>query len=279
MNGFLLVNKEKGFSSNSVVQNIKKNFSLKKVGHLGTLDPEAEGLLILAINRATKFSNYFLNSDKSYFVEIRLGVVTDTDDGTGEIIKESTVNCSEDNVKKEIKNFLGVSFQKPPFFSALKHKGKPLYKYARNGEFIDKEPRKIEIKQIKNIAYKDTICSFELTCTKGTYIRSLARDLGESLGCGAHMKSLKRLSQHNFDVENAHTIKKISMKDLINIDDAFKENKKITLNHADLKIFKNGGKVDINSKSIDVVRIYNYLNDFVGIGSIKDNRLKHKQLV
>ena len=279
MNGFLLVNKEKGFSSNNVVQNIKKNFSLKKVGHLGTLDPEAEGLLILAINRATKFSNYFLNSDKSYFVEIRLGSVTDTDDGTGEIIKESTVNYSEDNVKKEIKNFLGESFQKPPFFSALKHKGKPLYKYARNGEFIDKEPRKIEIKQIKNIAYKDTICSFELTCSKGTYIRSLARDLGENLGCGAHMKYLKRLSQHNFDVENALTIKKISMKDLINIDDAFKENEKITLNHTDLKIFKNGGKVDINSKSIDVVRIYDYLNDFVGIGSIKDNRLKHKQLV
>ena len=93
------------------------------------------------------------------------------------------------------------------------------------------------------------------------------------------MKYLKRLSQHNFDVENALTIKKISMKDLINIDDAFKENEKITLNHTDLKIFKNGGKVDINSKSIDVVRIYDYLNDFVGIGSIKDNRLKHKQLV
>tara|TARA_B100001093_G_scaffold496920_1_gene543208 strand:+ start:1301 stop:2140 length:840 start_codon:yes stop_codon:yes gene_type:complete len=279
MNGFLLVNKEKGFSSNNVVQNIKKNFSLKKVGHLGTLDPEAEGLLILAINRATKFSNYFLNSDKSYFVEIRLGIVTDTDDATGLVIKESEVNYSEDNVKKEIKNFLGESFQKPPFFSALKHKGKPLYKYARNGEFINKEPRKIKIKQIKNIAYKDTICSFELTCTKGTYIRSLARDLGENLGCGAHMKSLKRLTQHNFDVENALTIKKISLNHLINIDDAFKGLKQITLNHADLKIFKNGGRVDINSKSIDVIRIYDQSNDFVGIGSIEDNRLKHKQLV
>ena len=279
MNGFLLVNKEKGLSSNNVVQNIKKNFSLNKVGHLGTLDPEAEGLLILAVNRATKFSNYFLNSDKSYFVEIRLGIVTDTDDATGLVIKESEVNCSEDNVKKEIKNFLGESFQKPPFFSALKHKGKPLYKYARNGEFINKEPRKIEIKQIKNIAYKETICSFELTCTKGTYIRSLARDLGENLGCGAHMKYLKRLTQHNFDVVNALTAKNISMNHLINIDDAFKEHKKITLNHADLKIFKNGGRVDINSKSIDVIRIYDQSNDFVGIGSIEDNRLKHKQLV
>ena len=279
MNGFLLVNKEKGFSSNEIVQNIKKKFLLKKVGHLGTLDPEAEGLLILAINRATKFSNYFLNSDKSYFVEIRLGIVTDTDDETGKIIKECEVRCSKENVKKEIRSFLGESFQKPPFFSALKHKGKPLYKYARNGQFIDKEPRKIEIKQIKNITYRDSICSFQLTCTKGTYIRSLARDLGENLGCGAHMKSLIRLTQHSFDVENALTIKKISTSNLIKIDDAFNEYKKITLNKEDLKIFKNGGRVNINSKPIDILRIYDQSNDFVGIGSILDNYLKHKQLV
>ena len=279
MNGFLLVNKEKGFSSNSVVQIIKKNHSLKKVGHLGTLDPEAEGLLILAINRATKFSNYFLNSDKSYFVEIRLGIVTDTDDGTGKIIKQCDVNCSKENVKKEIKNFLGESLQKPPFFSALKHKGKPLYKYARNGQFIDKEPRKIQIKQIKNIAYKDSICSFELTCTKGTYIRSLARDLGENMGCGAHMKSLKRLTQHSFHIENELTIKNISMNHIIKIEDVFKEHKKITLNKEDLKIFKNGGRVNINSKSIDVIRIYDQSKDFIGIGSIFDNKLRHKQLV
>ena len=279
MNGFLLVNKEKGFSSNEIVQNIKKKFLLKKVGHLGTLDPEAEGLLILAINRATKFSNYFLNSDKSYFVEIRLGIVTDTDDGTGKIINECEVRCSKENVKKEIRSFLGESFQKPPFFSALKHKGKPLYKYARNGQFIDKEPRKIEIKQIKNITYRDSICSFQLTCTKGTYIRSLARDLGENLGCGAHMKSLIRLTQHSFDVENALTIKKISTSNLIKIDDAFNEYKKITLNKEDLKIFKNGGRVNINSKPIDILRIYDQSNDFVGIGSILDNHLKHKQLV
>ena len=119
MNGFLLVNKEKGYSSNEIVQKIKKKFSLNKVGHLGTLDPDAEGLLIIAINRATKFSNYFLNSDKSYYVEIKLGKSTTTDDVSGEIIEEFEVKCSEDEVKKEINNFLGKSFQKPPFFSAL----------------------------------------------------------------------------------------------------------------------------------------------------------------
>jgi len=279
MNGFLLINKEKGFSSNDIVQRIKKNFLLKKVGHLGTLDPEAEGLLILAVNRATKFSHYFLNSDKSYFVRIKLGFVTDTDDETGKVIKECDVSCTKNHIKKEIKNFLGESFQKPPFFSALKHKGKPLYVYARKGEFIDKEPRRIEIKQIKNIIYRDKVCSFELVCSKGTYIRSLARDLGENLGCGAYMKSLKRLTQHNFDVKNALNIKKISMKQLINIDEAFSEHKRITLNEEDLKIFKNGGKVYVNSKPNHIIRIYDQSNDFIGIGSVFNNYLKHKQLV
>ena len=279
MNGFLLINKEKGFSSNDIVQRIKKNFLLKKVGHLGTLDPEAEGLLILAVNRATKFSHYFLNSDKSYFVRIKLGFVTDTDDETGKVIKECDVSCTKNHIKREIKNFLGESFQKPPFFSALKHKGKPLYVYARKGEFIDKEPRRIEIKQIKNIIYRDKVCSFELVCSKGTYIRSLARDLGENLGCGAYMKSLKRLTQHNFDVKNALNIKKISMKQLINIDEAFSEHKRIILNEEDLKIFKNGGKVYVNSKPNDITRIYDQSNDFIGIGSVFNNYLKHKQLV
>tara|TARA_B100001027_G_scaffold18196_1_gene10935 strand:- start:202 stop:1041 length:840 start_codon:yes stop_codon:yes gene_type:complete len=279
MNGFLLINKEKGFSSNDIVQRIKKNFLLKKVGHLGTLDPEAEGLLILAVNRATKFSHYFLNSDKSYFVRIKLGFVTDTDDETGKVIKECDVSCTKNHIKKEIKNFLGESFQKPPFFSALKHKGKPLYVYARKGEFIDKEPRRIEIKQIKNIIYRDKVCSFELVCSKGTYIRSLARDLGENLGCGAYMKSLKRLTQHNFDVKNALNIKKISMKQLINIDEAFSEHKRISLNEEDLKIFKNGGKVYVNSKPNHIIRIYDQSNDFIGIGSVFNNYLKHKQLV
>ena len=279
MNGFLLINKEKGFSSNDIVQRVKKNFLLKKVGHLGTLDPEAEGLLILAVNRATKFSHYFLNSDKSYFVRIKLGFVTDTDDETGKVIKECDVSCTKNHIKKEIKNFLGESFQKPPFFSALKHKGKPLYVYARKGEFIDKEPRRIEIKQIKNIIYRDKVCSFELVCSKGTYIRSLARDLGENLGCGAYMKSLKRLTQHNFDVKNALNIKKISMKQLINIDEAFSEHKRISLNEEDLKIFKNGGKVYVNSKPNHIIRIYDQSNDFIGIGSVFNNYLKHKQLV
>ena len=279
MNGFLLVNKEKGYSSNEIVQKIKKKFSLNKVGHLGTLDPEAEGLLIIAINRATKFSNYFLNSDKSYYVEIKLGKSTTTDDVSGEIIEEFEVKCSEDEVKKEINNFLGKSFQKPPFFSALKYKGKPLYKYARKGEFINKKPREIEIKEIKNISYKDKICSFQLLCSKGTYIRSIARDLGENLGCGGYMVYLKRLSQHKFNVLDAHIIDELSLENTIKIDDFFLDYEKLFLSEENLKIFLNGGKVFLNKNMSKDLRIYNEDNDFIGLGSLENSYLKHKQLV
>ena len=279
MNGFLLVNKEKGYSSNEIVQKIKKKFSLNKVGHLGTLDPDAEGLLIIAINRATKFSNYFLNSDKSYYVEIKLGKSTTTDDVSGEMIEEFEVKCSEDEVKKEINNFLGKSFQKPPFFSALKYKGKPLYKYARKGEFINKEPREIEIKEIKNISYKDKICSFQILCSKGTYIRSIARDLGKNLGCGGHMFYLKRLSQHKFNLLDAYTIEELSLERTIKIDDFFKDYEKLSLNEESLKIFLNGGRVFLNKDISKDLRIYSEDNDFIGLGRLENNYLKHKQLV
>ena len=279
MNGFLLVDKEKGYSSNKVVQEIKKKFSLNKVGHLGTLDPDAEGLLIIAINRATKFSNYFLDSDKSYYVEIKLGKSTITDDASGEIIKECEVRCSENDVKREIDKFLGESFQKPPFFSALKYKGKPLYKYARKGKFINKEPRKIEIKEIKNISYKDKICSFEILCSKGTYMRSIARDLGENLGCGGHMFSLKRLSQHKFNVIDAHLIEEVTLEQTIKIDDFFKDYEKLSLSDENLNVFLNGGRIFLNKDIAKDLRIYSEDNDFIGLGLVENNYLKHKQLV
>ena len=279
MNGFLLVDKEKGYSSNKVVQEIKKKFSLNKVGHLGTLDPDAEGLLIIAINRATKFSNYFLDSDKSYYVEIKLGKSTITDDASGEIIKECEVRCSEDDVKREIDKFLGESFQKPPFFSALKYKGKPLYKYARKGEFINKEPRKIEIKEIKNISYKDKICSFEILCSKGTYMRSIARDLGKNLGCGGHMFSLRRLSQHKFNIIDAHLIEEVTLEHTIKIDDFFKDYEKLSLSDENLNVFLNGGRIFLNKDIAKDLRIYSEDNDFIGLGLVENNYLKHKQLV
>ena len=221
MDGFLLAYKEKGVSSNQVVQKTKRLLSLKKVGHLGTLDPMAEGLLVLAVNRATRFSSFFLESDKRYEAEISFGIKTNTDDAMGEVISESDLIPKESDIKKELKKFLGESLQNPPFFSALKHQGKPLYKYARDGEFISKPPRKINIYSIENFNYLHNKCSFLVHCSKGTYIRSIARDLGDALGCGGHLSALKRVDQGEFNIAKSNIPTEIDLKNMISIESAF----------------------------------------------------------
>ena len=279
MNGFFLLKKEQGYSSNNVVQEIKKKIKVKKVGHLGTLDPMATGLLVLAVNRATKFSNYFLESDKSYVVEVELGCSTDTDDSTGNIISQSNSIPDKASVKKELLLFKGESFQIPPFFSALKHKGKPLYKYARQGEYISKPPRKIFVKQISNFNFQNNICSFQIDCTKGTYIRSIARDLGERLGCGAHMKKLIRVSQDIFSLSDATNTKDLKKENIIKIEDAFPNFSIINLSNDNLKKFINGLEINDIEEKEGLYRVFDLNNGFIGIGEIKDNALKHKQLV
>lgn len=279
MNGFILVNKETGVTSNSIVQQIKKKIKAKKVGHLGTLDPLASGLLILAVNRATKFSRYFLESDKTYDVRFELGTSTDTEDSTGNIIYQSNKLPNKSEVKKVIDNFVGDSMQIPPFFSALKHKGKPLYEYARKGEFIKKPSRRITIKSIKNFNMNEKICSFRIHCSKGTYIRSIGRDLGNHFECGAHMRSLKRVSQGNFFLNQANIASEIEIENIINIDDAFSDFKKIMIDGEDLKKFINGVKISDKSSEFNLLRVFSKSGKFIGIGEIKNNFLQHKQLV
>ncbi len=216
--GIFLVNKDKGLSSNKAIQKIKKRLDIKKIGHFGTLDPLAEGLLICGINRGTKLSEKFLNLDKSYFSKIMLGIQTTTDDSEGDIIKEKKIQISEKEIIEMTKTFIGESKQKPPFFSALKHKGKPLYKYAREGKLIEKEPRDIKIYKILNIFVENAFVSFEISCSKGTYIRSIARDLGDKLECGGHLVELVRLSQGSFNLKDAKKVDDIQISDLIKIE-------------------------------------------------------------
>lgn len=279
MDGFLLIDKEKGISSNQLVQKVKKTLSLKKVGHLGTLDPMATGLMILAINRATKFSNYFLESDKSYDASVQLGSSTDTDDAMGNIISSSDIIPDEKNINESLASFVGRSMQVAPFFSALKYKGKPLYKYAREGEFISKPPREINIFSIKDIKCNLNKCSFIIHCSKGTYIRSIARDLGDNLNCGGHLSALRRLSQGSFNIENAMTIENIELNKLITIEKAFSELSEIKLNFNQTKVFMNGGKIqEINFKD-DIYKIYDSSEKFIGLGLISNSVLALKRLV
>ncbi len=279
MDGFLLAYKEKGISSNRLVQQVKKSLSLKKVGHLGTLDPMATGLLILAINRGTKFSTLLLDSHKSYAAEVTLGEQTDTDDAEGEMLFTKLVTSSHNEIQKELLSFLGSSLQQPPIYSALKVKGKPMYKYAREGVAVEKAPRPIIIESINNIVINLPKVSFEVICSKGTYIRSIARDLGAQLGCGGHLSGLVRLTQKDFSLADAKTIDEITNGDIIPLEDAFNHLNSIQIPEHQLKNFINGSAVNISAPKEGLVRTYNPLGEFIALGRMTGEGYKHEYLV
>ena len=279
INGFLLVNKGPGITSSRVVQIVKKKFQLKKVGHLGTLDPMATGLLIIAINRATKFASLLLQSEKSYRAEVTLGIQTDTDDAEGEAISSKEVDITELEIKETLLTFLGASYQLPPDYSALKHKGKPMYKYARNGIKVEKAERKIFIKNIQNILIEIPKVSFDISCSKGTYIRSIARDLGARLGCGAHLSGLIRTSQEKFMLSDACSLDDINLEDIISLEKAFEDLDFIKLNKKDSKAFIHGRSIEIDFDHTNLLRVYDSANQFIAIGKNSSKGFKHEYLV
>jgi tRNA pseudouridine55 synthase len=205
--GILAINKPAGISSAGVVARVKRVLGVKKIGHTGTLDPFATGLLLIAVQKATRISRFFLNGSKHYTAKVTLGVETDTYDCTGKIVFEAesgVVNAIlPEDVQQLVAGFFGSQEQIPPSFSALKHKGQPLYKLARKGEMIKKPPRKIEIYSI-SVQHMD-LPGFEMDvhCSGGTYIRSLAYDIGKKLNCGAHLSGLCRTRSSAFDLNAA----------------------------------------------------------------------------
>jgi tRNA pseudouridine55 synthase len=278
-NGFLLINKDSGMTSSRVVQLVKKKFQFKKVGHLGTLDPMATGLLILAINRGTKFSSLLLESHKSYAAEVTLGIQTDTDDAEGEKILSRPVTCNNEETKQMLLSFLGSGKQKPPKYSALKVNGKPMYKYAREGVKVEKASRNIEIQTIENISINLPRISFEVSCSKGTYIRSIARDLGELLGCGGHLSALKRLTQQDFLLKDAKKIDEINELDIIPLELAFNHLESVNIPEEQLKKFINGSAVDLGLSKNSLLRVYNSEDVFIALGRNSSEGFKHEYLV
>ena len=279
ISGFLLVHKDSGITSSRVVQIIKKKFNLKKVGHLGTLDPMATGLLIIAVNRATKFASLLLQSEKSYRAEVTLGTQTDTDDAEGEVISSKSIHQNKSEVKEILLTFLGDSDQLPPNYSALKHKGKPLYKYARDGIKVQKPARKIFIKNINNIEINLPKVSFDIKCSKGTYIRSVARDLGLKLGCGAHLSKLIRTSQEKFKLSDACTLDDTSLEKLISLENAFEDLDSIQLNESDAAAFLHGRSIQTDFVHNELLRVYDAKNQFIAIGKKTSKGFKHEYLV
>jgi tRNA pseudouridine55 synthase len=278
-NGFLLIDKDPGMTSSRVVQVVKKKLQLKKVGHLGTLDPMATGLLILAINRGTKFSSLLLESHKSYAAEVTLGIQTDTDDAEGEKILSRPVTCNNEQTKQMLLSFLGSSKQKPPIYSALKVNGKPMYKYARQGVKVEKASRNIEIQTIENISINLPRVSFEVSCSKGTYIRSIARDLGELLGCGGHLSALKRLTQQDFLLKDAKKIDEINELDIIPLELAFNHLESVNIPEEQFKKFINGSAVDLGLSKNSLLRVYNSEDVFIALGRNSSEGFKHEYLV
>lgn len=286
MDGIILVNKEKDFTSHDVVSIVKK-ITESKVGHTGTLDPNATGVLPLLIGNATKISKYLINHDKEYEAVIQLGKKTTTADIEGEVIEEKEVpekiyiEC--ENI---LKSFIGKQKQTPPAYSAIKVNGKKLYSYAREGIKIEIEPRNIEIYNIElmNINKEEKQISFRVSCSKGTYIRSLCEDIADKLGTVGYMKDLKRTKVGDFEIKEAITIGELKEKfekndfsDVITIENIFKDMPKIELNENNIKQYLNG--VKITEKNQDgIYRIF-YKNEFNGIGIVKDNKLKRDLVI
>lgn len=289
MNGIIIINKPKGCTSHDIVYKIKKMFN-QKVGHTGTLDPMATGVLPILVGKGTLCSKYLINHDKIYEVELQLGKKTDTADIEGNVIEEKEVldNILDiNNVESVLKTFLGKQKQTPPMYSAIKVKGKKLYEYARKGQNIEVEPRNIEIYNIQliNINKEEKIVKFKVHCSKGTYIRSLCEDIATRLETIGFMKNLNRIQVGDFNIKNAIEIEELEQKinntefidkHFITLEDLFYNSEKIILEDRKLELFLNGVKLT-NKKRDGIYKIYNN-NKFIGIGNI-DNELLKRDII
>lgn len=289
MDGIIIINKEKNYTSNDVV-NIVKKITKSKVGHTGTLDPNATGVLPLLIGNATKISKYLINHDKEYEVVLQLGIRTETADVEGKVIEEKEVTAemlNKDNIEEKLQQFIGKQEQIPPIYSAIKVNGKKLYEYARKGQEVELKPRQIEIYSIQlvGINEKEKQISFKVKCSKGTYIRSLCEDISKKLGTVGYMKELNRLQVGEFYIKDAVTISEMkeeieadNLENIITIEEIFKDKSQIKLTQKQLGQYMNGVKVD-TEKEDGIYRIYNIDNIFIGLGIVEDNKLKRDLVI
>jgi len=287
VDGLLLTDKPLGLSSSQVVSKIKFMFAAKKVGHTGTLDPMATGLLPICLGEATKFSSYLLNADKTYEGLIRLGYKSSTGDAEGKITKQKISNMpSLVEIKKILHKFIGIIEQTPPMYSALKYQGKPLYSYARDGINIPRPKRKVTIYAIDLKEYEENNLKLKIKCSKGTYIRTLAEDIGDQLNVGGYLIELRRTNIGNLSIENALNIDQIEitkdedkLKLLLPPEELLSEYEKIILNTHEENAIKDGKAIQQKTKISGLYRLYGVNNDFIGLGEIdKTKNLKAKRL-
>ena len=277
VNGILVIDKPAGVTSNGILQQVKGLYGAAKAGHTGALDPLATGVLPLCFGEATKFSQLMLDSDKAYVATARLGVRTETADSEGVVVEERAVpaGLTEEAVETVLTDFRGPIEQVPSMYSALKHKGRPLYEYAREGIEIERPPRPVTIYELTLLAIRDGELDLAVRCTKGTYVRNLVEDIGEALGCGAHVSALRRTMASGFSLDDAHKVADLEqMREqgqsldglLLAPDKALTMFPELALDGPNLRSILNGQPVRMSGQSLTgPVRLYGD-HRFVGLG-------------
>jgi len=286
LNGILLLDKPLMLSSNHAIQKIKKQFNIRKVGHTGTLDPLATGLLPVCMGQATRISRFLINSDKTYRALIMLGTRTSTGDKEGEIIEtcSSDVSTNTAYIDKVLKSFIGEQKQIPPMYSALKHNGERLYKLAQKGLNVSRKARSINIYSIDLISINDVYLEIIIECSKGTYIRTLAEDIAKKLGTVGHIHQLRRLNIKCFHDQSMFSFNQIMKAKSINqfllpIDIPLKHLAKKDFSESESSMFTNGLSIQTNQRSnneSDYIRIYNDESVFLGVGLYSNGYIKPK---
>lgn len=286
VNGVLLLDKPLGLTSQQAVSRVKRLFSARKAGHTGTLDPMASGLLPVGLGEATKFSQYLLDAEKGYLASLRLGATTNTGDAEGEVLEQRPVTVKMEDIVRVLPRFIGAQLQTPPMHSALKVAGKPLYSYARAGVTIERQPRSIIIESIQVIDYKENILKIRVQCSKGTYIRVLAEDIGSALECGAHLAALVRESAGGFKLTEAvtfDTLEALSMPDRmsrLHPAEAFASSlAPLILDPIQAHRIITGQTVLNSDFKCGLYRLYGTKGSFVGVGEVVDGLLKARRLI
>lgn len=290
IHGVFLLDKPQGMSSNDIMQKVKRIFQANKAGHTGALDPLATGMLPICLGEATKFSQFLLDADKRYLVTAKLGERTDTSDAEGQIVETRDVNVKTPEILTALEQFRGDILQVPTMFSALKHNGKPLYEYARQGITVEREARPITIFKLNFIEYNAPYLTLEVHCSKGTYIRTLVDDLGEALGCGAHVTMLRRTAVADYPTEKMldwHALQSLAEQQdlssldalLLPMDTAVAKLPALTLNESQTQGIGFGQRIkfDNPNRLQGQVRLFSHENRFLGVAVIDENNVIRPQ--
>jgi tRNA pseudouridine55 synthase len=284
MNGIIIVDKPEGWTSHDVVAKLRWVLKEKRIGHGGTLDPMATGVLPLFVGRATRAVEFMESADKEYIAGVRFGIITDTQDTTGQVLEEHKADIEENDIVQALSGFLGESQQLPPLYSAVKVQGKKLYEYARKGREVERSPRSIKITEIEPLGYNDgkDEYRFRIVCSKGTYIRTICHDLGQRLGCGAAMSSLRRTRAGRYDISMAAGLDKIIEaaesggidKYLRMTDSLFDIYPELTVSEEEERRIKNGADIAIRNVDNGKYRVYGENSGFIAFSEAQDNVLK-----